>query len=275
MLRIMSLMDDMLTGRKDLFCEHGLSMQITYGGKNILFDCGSSEKTLYNAQKLGADLSKLDAVVLSHSHYDHAGGFRYLAERYPVRRVYTGPGFFAPKYSEGEGCCRNLSAGFDRAFLEEKGIEYCPVAGVEMLCPGASVISGFPRMECMETIPKRYVHLTDGGLVPDDFRDEICLTLETQEGLVLLVGCAHPGIVNMAKQVRALLGKPIHAVIGGIHLAKAEPCRVEWTVDELEKLGVKLLGFGHCSGDCAEAAVRAREGVSGCHLGPGDCVLFG
>lgn len=274
MLRIMSLMDDMLTGRKDLFCEHGLSMHIAYGGKNILFDCGSSEKTLYNAQKLGADLSKLDAVVLSHSHYDHAGGFRYLAERYPVRRVYTGPGFFEPKYSAGEVCCRNLSASFDRGFLEEKCIENCPVAGVEELFPGVWAISGFPRLEPMETTPKRYVRLTDGGLVPDDFRDEICLALETQAGLVLLVGCAHPGIVNMAKQVRAVLGKPIHAVLGGIHLSKAEPGRVEKTVDALERLGVKLLGFGHCSGDCAEGAVRAREGLSGCHLGPGDCVFF-
>ena len=64
MVRITSLMDDKLTGRKDLLSEHGLSMHVAYHGKNILFDCGSSEKTLYNAKKLGVDLSKLDAVVL-------------------------------------------------------------------------------------------------------------------------------------------------------------------------------------------------------------------
>ena len=80
MLQITALMDDQLTGRKDLLCEHGLSVHISYHGKRILFDCGSSEKTLYNAKKLGIDLRKLDAMVLSHSHYDHAGGFRYLAE---------------------------------------------------------------------------------------------------------------------------------------------------------------------------------------------------
>ena len=76
MLQITALMDNRLTGRKDLLCEHGLSMFVSCQGKGILFDCGSSEKTLYNAKKLGIDLRKLDAVVLSHSHYDHAGGFR-------------------------------------------------------------------------------------------------------------------------------------------------------------------------------------------------------
>lgn len=274
MLQITALMDDRLTGRKDLQAEHGLSLAVSYHGKKFLFDCGSSEKTIYNAKKLGIDLNNLDAVILSHSHYDHAGGFRFLTEEYPVRRVYTGPGFFEPKYSEGEACYKSLAAGFDRDFLIGKGITNCPVAGVEALCPGAFAVSGFPRLERMETIPRRFVRLTERGLVPDDFQDEICLALETGEGLILLVGCAHPGIINMAKHVHALLGKPIRAVLGGTHLAEADPQRVQQTVEVLQNMGVKILGFGHCSGDCAEAAVRERGGVSGCHLGPGDCLFF-
>ena len=274
MLQITALMDNKLTGRKDLLCEHGLSLLVSLDGKRILFDCGSSEKMLYNAKKLGVDLRKLDAVVLSHSHYDHAGGFRYLAEQCPVRRLYTGPGFFEPKYAQSENCYKNLSAGFDGSFLKEQGIGHRVVEGLEAILPGIYAISGFPRREPMETIPKRFLRLTEGGLVPDDFRDELCLALETGRGIVLLVGCAHPGIVNMVRYVRTVLGKPVRAVLGGTHLSEAEPTRIQYTVDALVEFGVTLLGLSHCSGDCAEALIRQREGITGCHLGPGDCVLF-
>ena len=274
MVQITSLMDDRLTGRKDLLCEHGLSMHVACHGKNILFDCGSSEKTLYNAQKLGLDLSKLDAVVLSHAHYDHAGGFRFLAQKFPVDRLYTGPGFFAPKYAESGSCYKNLSAGFEREFVKEKGIVHRCVEGAEEILPGLWAISGFPRTEPMETIPERFLRLTKAGLIPDDFRDELCLALETGSGIVLLVGCAHPGIINMVRHVGARLGKPVRAVLGGTHLSEADPARIRYTVDALEEVGVTLLGLSHCSGDGVEALIRQREGITACHLGPGDCVFF-
>ena len=274
MLQITALMDNNLTGRKDLMCEHGLSVLVTSGGKSILFDCGSSEKMLYNARKLGVDLRKLDAVVLSHAHYDHAGGFRFLAERYPVAKIFTGPGFFEEKYAVSDNCFKNLSAGFDRTFLAERGIAHTFVEGVAEILPGVHVVSGFPRIEPMETIPERFLRLTESGLVPDDFGDELCVALETGEGIVVLVGCAHPGIINMVRHVNAVLGMPVQAVLGGIHLSEADPARIRYTVDTLEKMGVALLGLSHCSGDGVEALIRQREGITACHLGPGDCVFF-
>lgn len=273
MLQITVLMDNQLTGRKDLLCEHGLSMFVSYHGKRILFDCGSSEKMLYNAKKLGIDLGRLDAVVLSHSHYDHAGGFRFLAERFPVARVYTGPGFFAEKYARSGSCFKNLSAGFDREFLAEQGIEHRTVQGLERICPGVWAISGFPRREPMETIPERFLRLTENGLESDDFRDEVCLTLETRDGIVLLAGCAHPGIVNMVREVRTLLGQPVCAVLGGTHLAEADRCRTEMTIEALKRMGVALLGLSHCSGDLAQEVIR-QQGIAGFRPGPGDCLFF-
>lgn len=275
MLQITALMDDRLTGRRDLKSEHGLSLHICCHGRNILFDCGNSDALLYNAWKLGINLSELDAVVLSHSHYDHAGGFRYLVQKYPdIPRLYTGPGFFEPKYGRSENCCSNLSAGFDARFLEENGIAHQQVDGLLELCPGCYAVSGFPRLQPMETIPQRFVRRTETGFVPDDFRDEICLALETGDGIVLLVGCAHPGIVNMADHVRHVFGKPIRAVFGGTHLAKADGERIRLTVDALQKMGVALFGLSHCSGDGVACALREREGLKVCHLGPGDCIFF-
>ena len=274
MLQITALMDNQLTGRKELLCEHGLSLHVVSEGKAILFDCGSSEKVLYNAKKLGIDLGKLDAVVLSHAHYDHAGGFRFLAEQYPVGRVYTGPGFFEPKYARADHCCKNLSAGFDEGYLEEQGIAHSTVDGVAEILPGIYAISGFPRRESMETIPDRFLRLTKAGFVPDDFRDELCLALETHGGIVLLVGCAHPGILNMTRHVGSVLGKPIRAVFGGTHLVEADTPRVQRTVEELGRMGVTLLGMSHCSGESAESLIRQRDDIAACHLGPGDCVYF-
>ena len=274
MLQITTLMDNRLTGRKDLLCEHGLSLLVSCCGKSILFDCGSSEKMLYNAHKLGIDPGKLDAVVLSHAHYDHAGGFRYLAERYPMIKVYTGPGFFEPKYARSDHCYRNLSAGFDAGFLEELGIAHRIVEGTEEILPGVWAVSGFPRQEPLETIPDRFLRLTEAGLVPDDFRDELCLTLDTDEGLVLLVGCAHPGILNMTRHVRGLFGRPVRAVLGGTHLMEADMPRIRKTVEALAQMGVTFLGLNHCSGDSAEALIRERTEITARHPGPGDCVLF-
>lgn len=275
MLQITALMDNRLTGRKDLLCEHGLSLYVVSEGKSILFDCGSSEKMLYNAKKLGIDLGKLDAVVLSHAHYDHAGGFRFLAEQYPVGRVYTGPGFFEPKYARADNCCKNLSAGFEECFLKEQGIAHRTVDGVAEILPGVYAISGFSRLEPMEIVPDRFLRLTNAGFVPDDFRDELCLALETHEGIVLLVGCAHPGILNMTRHVGNVLDKPIRAVFGGTHLVEADELRVRRTVEELGRMGVTLLGLSHCSGERAECLIRQRDDIAACHLGPGDCVFFG
>ena len=146
--------------------------------------------------------------------------------------------------------------------------------GVAEILPGIHVVSGFPRIEPMETIPERFLRLTESGLVPDDFGDELCVALETGEGIVVLVGCAHPGIINMVRHVNAVLGMPVRAVLGGIHLSEADPARIRYTVDTLEKMGVALLGLSHCSGDGVETLIRQREGITACHLGSGDCVFF-
>lgn len=273
MLEIQSLMDDRLTGRKDLIAEHGLSMLVICADRRILFDCGSSANMLRNAEKLGVSLKNLDAVVLSHSHYDHAGGFPYLIrEGGGSTRLYTGPGFFEPKLSRRECCFACLGAGFDQEFLREHGIEHHTVEGLLELFPGVWLISGFPRKNAMETIPQRFVRRTAEGMIPDDFRDEVCLALDTAEGLVMLVGCAHPGIVNMVSHVHELLGRPVYAVFGGTHLVEADSLRTQWTLDVLQTMGLKLLGLSHCSGEAAACALQERPDVKSCRLGPGDWV---
>lgn len=275
MLRITALMDNKPTENKALIAEHGLSFFVQYGTHRILFDCGSGVNPVHNAHRLGVDLKDLDAVVLSHSHYDHAAGFRDLTEQgLGSRQLYTGPHFFEPKYAQNGVRYTNLSCGFDREFLEAHEVNYREIRGIEEIYPGVWLISGFPRIHSFETIPERFVRLTEQGFVSDDFGDELCMALDLDGGLAVLVGCSHPGILNMMTQVSQLLKKPIRAVFGGTHLVEADDGRIDLTIRSLQDMGLEIMGLSHCSGDAADCAICARTELRGCHLGSGDCVFF-
>lgn len=135
------------------------------------------------------------------------------------------------------------------------------------------LIGGFARTHAFETIPPRFVRQTETGFVPDDFADEICLALDLGDRLAVLVGCSHPGILNMIEHVHNTLQKPVWGVFGGTHLAEAGGERIEATVAGLRGMGLELLGLSHCSGEAAECAVRTA-GAAGCHLAVGNCLFL-
>ncbi len=275
MLHITALMDNKPTEHKALIAEHGLSLFLIYNGHRVLFDCGSGANPLYNAHKLGIDLKNLDAVVLSHSHYDHAAGFRDLVESGAgSSHLYTGPNFFEKKFAQNGVRHTDLSAGFTPDFLCENGITHHQVDGVLELFPGLYLIGNFPRVHDFEKIPPRFVRWKENQFIPDDFGDEICVAAEVEGGLAVLVGCSHPGILNMITHVHSLLEKPVKAVFGGTHLVEADEQRIETTVDALHQAGLEVLGLSHCSGDAADCAIGCRSDIQGCHLGVGDCFFF-
>lgn len=275
MLHITALMDNKPTENKALIAEHGLSFYAEYGGRRILFDCGSGPNPLHNAHRLGVDLKDLDAVVISHSHYDHAAGFRDLTEcGLGSTALYTGPHFFEPKYAVDGVRYTDLSAGFGPEFLREYGINHHEISGLREIFPGVYLISVFPRVHDFEKIPARFVRRTGEGFVRDDFGDEICMALQIQGGLAVLVGCSHPGILNMITHVSNLLKQPIKAVFGGTHLVEADEGRIHLTVERLREMGLEILGLSHCSGEAADCAICANPDIQGCHLGVGDCIFF-
>lgn len=275
MVRITALMDNKLSEHRALIAEHGLSVYVCCNGRRILFDCGATANPQVNAYRLGIDLKDLDAVVLSHSHYDHAAGFRPLVDAglgSPV--LYTGPGFFDAKFARSGARYTDLSAGFGPDFLREHHIEHRVVTGLREIFPGVWLISGFPRIHQFERIPPRFVRRTDQGFREDDFGDEVCMALQTDRGLAVLVGCSHPGILNMMTQVRTLLGQPIRAVYGGTHLVEADEERIDATIEALHQMGLEVLGLSHCSGDAAEQSLANHREVTGCHLGVGDTIFY-
>ena len=279
-MRVTALMDNRASGRHGMTAEHGLSLMIERDGFRMLFDCGQSGHTLDNARRLGRDLRDLDAVVLSHSHYDHAAGYRDLIESGLGSRILiTGEHFFEPKYAASGGCCADLSCGFDESFLTEHGIEHRVCSGVLELAEGIRVIGGFRRIHDFETIPERFVKDTgrkrpDGTpeMAADDFADEVCLAVDTPDGTAVFVGCSHPGILNITEHVHTVLNRPVAAVYGGTHLAEADEQRIRRTVRGLKEMGVSCIGFSHCSGDLSEKIASEEPGVIGCHLAAGSVI---
>ena len=255
MLKIMALMDDMPGENPQLQAEHGLSFFAQYGEHRILFDCGQSGAALENARRLGLPLEKTEAVVISHSHYDHGRGYRAFAEGGCRGPLYTGRNFFEEKFARAGESLRDLSPGFDLGYLWEKGITHRTVSDITELFPGVYLIGNFPRKHSFEKIPERFLRKTREGLIHDDFSDEICVAIQISGGLAVLVGCSHPGILNMVTHVRNILKQPVLAVFGGSHLVEADEGRIQSTLKALEEMGVARLGFSHCSG---EAVLQGR-----------------
>lgn len=247
-----------------LDAEHGLSFWVEYEGSCLIFDTGKSGAFVANAQKLGLNLAKAQALVVSHGHYDHGGGLSALAEEARYRGpLWTGPGFFDPKWSEESPKPRFMGLDVDRAFLETHGIEQRVLAisgsgSHREILPGIHIVGGFPRLHPEETIPARFAVEREGRRQADSFSDEICVVIEMAKGLAVLVGCAHPGLMNMLDTVREIFQKPLYAVFGGSHLVEADEARMLKTRDYLKTCGARVLALGHCTGTAA-TELLARE----------------
>lgn len=271
---ITTLMENTISDHKSLLCEHGLSFHIQMPDCSFLFDCGAGGNLLHNAAKLNIPLDNLDFVVGSHAHYDHGGGFRPLVDRGAVKRLLTGEGYFNPKYSLSGIRHTFLGIDFDRDFLRANGIEHQVCGDLLEIADGCWLVGNFENTSEWESIPERFMIRKDGAFVPDRFAEEVALALRMEDGLALLVGCSHPGIINIARTVQKRLALPIRGVWGGTHLVEAGPERIAATLAELKKVGVRYMGLSHCSGDPALECIKSDPDLAGCRLRAGDGVIL-
>ena len=252
MLHVTTLVENTKGEHRALECEHGLSFFIEKDGHRVLFDTGQSAALIRNARKLKVSLSRLDAVVLSHGHYDHSGGYPEVAELAPHAPLVVSERFFVEKYASAFGSYEYLGNGFDTDFLMDRKIDLAVVGPRTLeVVPGIHAVVGFPREHGEEAVNPRFVISGEDGMVPDLFEDELLLVCECGAGLVVLSGCAHPGLMNMLDEVKRRFSMPIHAVIGGTHLVEAGESRLERTVAYLDASGIPHIGVSHCTGEVA------------------------
>jgi 7,8-dihydropterin-6-yl-methyl-4-(beta-D-ribofuranosyl)aminobenzene 5'-phosphate synthase len=250
----------------------GYAALIEYGGKRILFDTGDNPEILKrNAKIKGVDLSELDFVVLSHRHGDHIGGMSYLLEVNPEVKIY------APKESFGV-FGYSLPGTF---FRKEEGLTpyfryYFGQPPATMKFGSAWPQANFELIEETKEIAPD-IHLI--SLVSDkpgtQELHELSLVINTPDGLVLIVGCSHPGIEKIV-EAAASINKHIHLVAGGFHLLVAKDPEIEKVTTSLhDTWKVDYLAPGHCTGEPAFLALRRAFGDRYIYAGLGSQITLG
>jgi 7,8-dihydropterin-6-yl-methyl-4-(beta-D-ribofuranosyl)aminobenzene 5'-phosphate synthase len=240
--------------------EWGLSMLVEADGLKILFDTGSGIAAIHNAQLLGVDLATVDRIVLSHGHYDHTGGLHKVLTRAGQKEVIAHPAVWARKYGGMEGGPeRYIGIPFIREGLEALGASFTLSEEPVKLSAHVMTSGEIPMTTDYETV-ETYLRVKEGEeLKQDSLPDDLALIIDTEFGLVVILGCGHRGIINTLRHARKVAGKElIYAAIGGTHLLHASQERLEKTAAALKEMGVQYLGVSHCTGFAASAYL-ARE----------------
>ena len=249
--------------------EWGLSALVRADDRCVLFDAGRNPDTvLLNARALDVDLSCVTDVVLSHFHFDHTTGLmpllRELRARNPdaIRRLHVGEGFFlSRRFADGAGDAEMNQMIALRDTIAAAGVEIIEHAGPGEILPSIWVTGPIARTHDEKNYPAVVRVEIDGEWVEDYVPESQGLTVLTEEGHIVLLGCGHAGAVNALEHIRDTIApEPIHALMGGLHLFAASDEVLGWTADRLRDIGVQHLMAGHCTG--IEPLVRLRIGLN-------------
>ena len=242
--------------RVNLLAEWGLSILIEADGCKILLDTGLSFSAAYNAITLEIDLSRIDKIVFSHGHFDHTGGLLHILKMVKGEvEVIAHPNIWALKYAKRpERAVEYIGVPFPKEAAETLGASFNLTREPVWISENIVTSGEIPMITEYEKIdPILYVK-EKGELKPDPLWDDQALFLKSEKGLIIILGCAHRGIINTIRHAQKLTGvESIYAVIGGTHLVTASPQRMDLTIAELLSFGIQRLGVSHCTGLPASA----------------------
>ncbi len=237
MIRITVLVDNFAGG--GLLSEHGLSYFIKdeRSGESWLFDAGQSDLFLRNAEKLNINLSEISGVVLSHGHYDHGNGLQYMSNK----KLICHPNCFSGHFRKTDGSSIGLKMTIDKA--NEK---FDVVTSKEpfQLSDAIWFLGEIPRITDFESKSTPFI-LENGE--PDFVVDDSALAMVVGDGLYVLTGCGHAGVVNTLEYAKKVTGvNNIKGVLGGFHL-KEQNHQTKMTIDYLKQQNVTHVFPSHCT----------------------------
>lgn len=251
-MKIVILMED-TCGNPDCSYEHGLSIYIETKKHKLLVDTGATDAFIRNAEILGIDLKKVDTVILSHGHYDHAGGILSFHERNPNAEIYMQESACDDYYHNeryigidkriaGLGCVRMLNGDFQ---IDDELFLFTNITGRKYFAKSNLLLS------------KR----VNGKNIQDQFAHEQCLVITQKQENTLVCGCAHNGILNILDRYREMFSDPPKTVISGFHMMKKGEYEQEETkiICETAKLLSQMdtiFYTGHCTGNKAFALMK-------------------
>lgn len=304
-MKIINLMENTNGENKDCLIEHGLSFYIETKNHNILMDTGASHAFAVNADVLGVDLMKVDIAILSHGHYDHAGGLLTFAKRNNsasiCMRKEAGGAFYhgtryigihpeilkLPQVQFLEGNVRLDEELF--LFGNVTGRKLWPQGNLELKVKrGSGGIGSEEESMSRETAEKHMIQAdrpgkneSDAGqeFIQDDFSHEQYLVVQENGKRVLFSGCAHNGILNILEHYQKLLGGQPDAVFSGFHMNRKNGYRdgdletIRAIARELTKSNTKFY-TGHCTGEFPFKIMREIMGSQLKYVHSGDSVYI-
>ncbi|MSN25159.1 MAG: MBL fold metallo-hydrolase [Geobacter sp.] len=240
--------------------EHGFSALVeSSNAVPLLFDTGGGMTLLHNAGRMKKDLSKVEKVVISHGHYDHAGGLLPLLEKFGPKQVCGHPGIFKARHRVKDvGEYIPIGMPFDRAELEAAGASFDLSAAYREIAPAVCLTGEVPRVTGFET-GDQGLFCDCAGQVLDVTPDDQSLVIESDKGLVVILGCCHAGLVNTVEHIADVTGRrDVYAIIGGTHLGFSGQDQIDKTIAAIRTMGVSRLAVSHCTGFAASARL-SRE----------------
>jgi 7,8-dihydropterin-6-yl-methyl-4-(beta-D-ribofuranosyl)aminobenzene 5'-phosphate synthase len=257
-----TVLSTMLSDEKGIG-EWGFAALVEADGRRILFDTGYLPNTvLQNARDMGIDLSDITNVIISHHHDDHTGGLvtlrRELSKKNPsaLSRAHVAEGIFWPR-PRRTGEDGNPMTAF-RPEYEAAGGQFIVHKGPVELMPGMWLTGPVARTHPERNWSGKGRMQAPEGVVEDTLPEDMSLVIDTEEGLVLVSGCGHAGIINTLEQARKQVRTaPVVAAIGGFHLLSADEKHLKWTAGKLREMKLGHLLGAHCTG--IEAVFRLRE----------------
>ena len=254
-MKIKILVDNYVTNR-DFLAEHGFSLLIEDEGKRYLFDSGQGMALLHNLKRIGIKLTDINKIILSHGHDDHTGGLRFFIEQGVFPELIAHPDIIYPKLKiQGQvkkdiGLKMTLD-GFKSKFSKE------PFQINDHILFSGEV----PKVNEWELEETTYYREKGGKLMRDPFSDDISLYIKLNEGLLILTGCAHSGIINIIQYGMKITGvTKLYGIIGGMHLKNASYKRVNRTVELIAKMDPKFVTVSHCTGLIPGSIFRNKMG---------------
>lgn len=262
-MKITVLIDNNTITDKYFYGEPALSLYIETAHKKILFDCGYSDIFIKNAMKSGINLNNIDCIVMSHGHDDHSGGLKYFADILKEKNektalVVAGVEFFNKRKDEtGNFGCPYSQSEIER-FLDVK------ISQTPLWIDDIVFLGKIPRKNNFEGLTACGVSDNKPDYVPEDS----ALVVKLSDGLVIVTGCSHSGIVNICEYAKAVCNTDrIISIIGGLHLKDASDDIIEKTKEYLKNLKLESLYACHCTGLKAQCslstAINLQETGSG------------
>jgi 7,8-dihydropterin-6-yl-methyl-4-(beta-D-ribofuranosyl)aminobenzene 5'-phosphate synthase len=265
--------------RQGLACEHGLAVHIEFQGINYLLDTGASDQFVENAKQLSIDLSLIKVAFLSHSHYDHSGGYHGFFQENSVAKVYL-------QEEAKENCYAKILwfkqyIGIPESILTTFNNRFVYVNKNTEVAPGVWLIRHTTKG--LERIAKKAHFYREGkmGLRADDLLHEQSLVFVENECVVILNSCCHAGVDHVVEEVLEVFpGHKVLAMIGGFHLMGLRgPKSKSISKRKIETLGQRLIDLrvqeiytGHCTGDPAFEILYKKFSNQIHHFHAGDSI---